>query len=186
MRVVPIAVTALAVAFALTACDDSGGDGGGDKTATSTAGAGSTAGSKSGTGCRLDGVGVQVGPASEAPAAGDTGIVPVTLTNRGATCTLQDFPGIELTTGDASYDVAGDKRAKPLKLTLKKGETATFTVTYVRGASGGKNSAAVTDMNISLPGSDAQAGYSWKYGDVSLKSGGKPDASVSSFQQAGD
>lgn len=179
MRVVPIAVTALAVAFALTACDDSGGDGGGDKTATSTAG------SKSGTGCRLDGIGVQVGPAGKAPAAGDTGIVPVTLTNRGATCTLRDFPGIELTTGSGSYDVPGDKRANPLKLTLKKGETATFTVTYVRGASGGKQSAAVTDMNISLPGSDAQAGYTWKYGDVSLK-GTKPDAMVSSFQQAGD
>ena len=129
---------------------------------------------------------MQVGPASEAPAAGDTGVVPVTLTNRGATCTLKGFPGIELTTGDASFEVAGNKAANPLKLTLRKGETATFAVTYVRGAAGGDKSAAVTDMNISLPGSDAQSGSAWKYGDVALKTAKTPDASVNAFQRAGD
>lgn len=180
MRAVPITVTALAVAFALTACDDGGDAGSSAPSAAKTK-------QSSGTGaCRLDGVGVQVGPASEAPAAGDTGVVPVTLTNRGATCTLKGFPGIELTTGDASFEVAGNKAANPLKLTLRKGETATFAVTYVRGAAGGDKSAAVTDMNISLPGSDAQSGSAWKYGDVALKTAKTPDASVNAFQRAGD
>lgn len=89
MRALPIAVsalTALVAALALTACDDGGsGDEGGKKADSSASSAGSSA-------CKADQVGQEVA-ASEAPAAGDTGSVSVTLTNRsGGDCTLEGFP----------------------------------------------------------------------------------------------
>ncbi|GDY64720.1 hypothetical protein SAV14893_041130 [Streptomyces avermitilis] len=66
MRAIPIAVTALAAALALTACD-SGGSGSGSSDQSSKAAS-----------CRF---GIEVEPGNAATTAGDTGNVPVTVTN---------------------------------------------------------------------------------------------------------
>ncbi|AZS85877.1 DUF4232 domain-containing protein [Streptomyces griseoviridis] len=172
MRATRLTVAALAAALLLTACDanDSGDD----------------SKSEVGGACALTGVGVQV-DASAAPAAGDTGNVTVTITNHGAECTVTGFPAVHLKAGGTTADVPEDKAAKPQKVTLAKDATASFTLTYVRGATGGSGSLAVRNGEFSLPGATAKHTFPWSYGDVALKGGAKtPDASVTPFQQAGD
>ncbi|MDQ1037858.1 hypothetical protein QFZ75_004274 [Streptomyces sp. V3I8] len=183
MRTLPIAVTALAATLALTlsACggDDSGG--GGDKKKTDSKA------SSSPTACAGDGLGQEV-VASEAPAAGDTGTVSVTLTNgTGADCTLEGFPTVGLEAGGTTLPVAPEKSAQPEKLTVKQDETVGFTITYVRGpADDAAKGAAVATATFGLPGADAELSFPWKYGEVALRSATEPDASVTALQRAGD
>ncbi|WP_445526584.1 DUF4232 domain-containing protein [Streptomyces cyslabdanicus] len=180
MRAIPLTVTALAAALLLTACG-SGGDTG--------SGSGSGSGEKNtdGTACRIGELAIQVGPANAAPAAGDTGNVPVTVTNRGARCTLEGFPGITLSAGDATATVPREGSGTPERLTLAKNDTAAFTLTYVRGEKGGAKGLAVTTLRLSLPGASGSRDFPWSYGPVQgKKSAGDPDASVTAFQQAGD
>ena len=182
MRAVPITVTALAAALLLTAC--SGGDdskSGGDSGSDSGSGASKAAGSA----CAFDNLGQEVGPVDAAPAAGDTGNVTVTLTNKGAECTLDGFPTVDLQAGDTSATVKKDAAAQAQKVTLPEQGTVTFTVTYVRGESGDK-SLAVKTVKYGLPGSTKTESFTWSYGDVALKGENEPDASVTGFQQAGD
>ncbi|MEU3347089.1 DUF4232 domain-containing protein [Streptomyces sp. NPDC006700] len=175
MRAIPLTVTALTAALLLTACGSGGGDAGsGDK---------NTAGRT----CRIGGVGVQVGPANAAPAAGDTGDVPVTVTNRGDRCTLEGFPGVTLSAGKATATVPQDTSGKPQRLTLAKDDTASFTLTYVRAKEGDTKSLAVTSLKLSLPGASDSQDFPWSYGPVQgKKNANDPDASVTAFQQAGD
>jgi uncharacterized protein DUF4232 len=176
MRATPLAVTALAAALLLTACSDDGGDGGESDT------------SRAASACTIDDVGIQVGPANAAPAAGDTGNVPVTITNRGAECVLDGFPAIDLSAGGTSSTVPVDKAAKATKQTLAEDGTTSVTITYVRGEKGGESSLAVKTLKVSLPsGADTQE-FPWTYGDVALKdtASGAPDASVGPFEQTGD
>ncbi|MGW3912780.1 DUF4232 domain-containing protein [Streptomyces sp. NPDC005070] len=182
MRALPIAVTVLAAALALTSCDG-GGSGSSEKS-------GDTAGSaKKATvaACAIADTAIQVGPANAATAAGDTGNIPVTLTNKGAGCTLKGFPGLTVEAGGTSADIEGDKSAAPEPLTLAKGDTATFTITYVRGAEGDAKTLAVKTLKIALPGAGTTQSFPWSYGPVAGKgSASEPNASVTPFQHAGD
>ncbi|MEV5430663.1 DUF4232 domain-containing protein [Streptomyces sp. NPDC052701] len=183
MRPLPTAVTAvtaaLAAALLLTACDN-GGEGsgdGGEKRSKEKAG---------GSACAVDTMGMEVA-AGAAPAAGDTGNVTVTLTNRGTRCTLEGFPGVDLVAGTASATVPAEEGAQERRLTLAENATASFTITYVRGEAGGEKSLAARKAVLTLPGATASQSFTWSYGDVALKGGaGEPDASVSAFQTAGD
>ena len=171
MRAIPLTVTALAAALALTACNNSGG--------------GSSR--KNSSACEIGKVSVQVGSASVAPAAGDSGEVPVSITNQSAPCTLDGFPGVTLKAGGTSASLSSLSGAKPEKLKLAKGDDATFSISYVRGKEGDKASLAATSMTVSLPGSDATESFPWKYGPVAGKgSAEKANATVGAFQQAGD
>ncbi|MEV2216878.1 DUF4232 domain-containing protein [Streptomyces sp. NPDC050997] len=176
MRAIPLAATALTAALLLTACDSGGGDD-----------SGSSSG-KAGGGCEIGRLGVEVGPANAAPAAGDTGNIPVSLTNQSAPCALDGSPGLALKAGDTVATVPAASGAKPEKLTLAKGESATFTLTYVRGATAGAKSLAAKTLEVSLPGdADTTKSFPWSYGAVELKGGGgAPDASVGPFTRAGD
>ncbi|MFC8433008.1 DUF4232 domain-containing protein [Streptomyces sp. NPDC057253] len=178
MRAAPLAVTALAAALLLTACDD-GGDSSADRASASP---------KSGSACAIGTVDLEVGPASVAPAAGDTGNIPVTLTNQSAPCTLEGFPAVDLNAADSTTSLPEDKAAQPQKLTLAKGDTTSFTITYVRGKAGAAGSLDVRTLKIALPGDGTQKSYKWSYGPVEGKSGNASDlnASVSGFTQAGD
>ncbi|WP_073947039.1 DUF4232 domain-containing protein [Streptomyces kebangsaanensis] len=177
MRAIPITLAALAAALLLTACDsgtDSGNKDSGSKNADLPA-------------CRIGELEVQVGPANAAPAAGDTGNVPVTLTNQGAQCTLEGFPDITLSAGGSTATVPEDRTAKPEKLTLAKGGTASFTLTYVRGEEGDAKSLPATSLKLGLPGTTGSQDHKWSYGPVQgKKDAGDPDASVTALQQAGD
>ncbi|MBV7695990.1 DUF4232 domain-containing protein [Streptomyces sp. TRM70350] len=161
---------ALAAALLLTACGGGEGDGGGQDTSA----------------CALDEVGVEVGPANAAPVAGDTGNIPVTVTNHGAECTLDGFPAVDLQADGTSVTVPADKAAKAQKLTLAKDTAATFTITYVRGGAGSEGSLDAKTVKVGLPGASATQSFEWPYGAVALVSGGAPDASVGAFLQAGD
>ncbi|WP_371598962.1 DUF4232 domain-containing protein [Streptomyces sp. NBC_00564] len=185
MRAIPIAVTALVAALTLTACSDGGGSDGGGSDTKATASA--TDAAAAATACEIGQVGLEVGPASEAPAAGDTGIVPFTITNSGDQCTLEGFPVIDLNAGESSATVAGDEAAQPEKLTLAKDDTATFTITYVRGDAADAKSLDAKTVKISLPGATTTKDFPWSYGPVAGKTeASDPDASVSPFQHAGD
>jgi hypothetical protein len=180
MRALPIAVVAAAAALTLTACDSGGSSSdsdGGKKASTASSAAASTA-------CKIDQIGIQVGPANAAPAAGDTGNVPVTLTNKGAECTLQGFPTVKVQDGGTSTDVPEEKSATPPKQTLAASGTASFTITYVRGTAGDGKSLAATTLKIGLPGAATTQSFKWSYGPLAGKT--DPNASVSSFQPAGD
>lgn len=187
MRALPIAVLAATAALTLTACDSGGDDSGTKSSTASTASAAARSGSGSSKACKIDEVGVQVGPANTAPAAGDTGNVPVTLTNRGAECALEGFPGIKVQDGGGSADIPADNSATPPKLTLAASGTASFTITYVRGTAGDGKTLDATTLKISLPGATTAQSFKWSYGPLAGKTG--PDdlnASVSAFQAAGD
>ncbi|MER5470349.1 DUF4232 domain-containing protein [Streptomyces sp. NPDC002935] len=182
MRALPIAVTVLAAALALTSCDD-GGSGDSGKSGGSSAPAKKAAVAA----CGIADAGIQVGPANAATAAGDTGNIPVTLTNKGARCTLKGFPGLSVQAGDTSADIVADEAAQPEQLTLAKGDTASFTITYVRGADGDAKTLAVKTLKIGLPGADTTQNFPWSYGPVAGKgSAGEPNASTTPFQHAGD
>lgn len=161
---------ALAAALLLTACGGGEGDSGGQDTSA----------------CALDEVGVEVGPANAAPVAGDTGNIPVTVTNQGTECTLDGFPAVDLHADGTSATVPTDKAATAQKLTLAKDTAATFTITYVRDEAGGDGGLDATTVKIGLPGASATQSFEWSYGPVALVAGGAPDASVGAFQQAGD
>ncbi|MGW4673757.1 DUF4232 domain-containing protein [Streptomyces sp. NPDC004324] len=179
MRVLPLVVLTAAAALTLSACDS----GGADKKDSG----GSTATAASSGVCAIDGIDFEVGPANTAPAAGDTGNVPVTLTNHGGRCTLEGFPGIEVQDSAKGTEVFADKSAKPQKITLAKDGTASFTITYVRGTAGDAKSLDATSLKISLPGAKDARRFKWSYGPLAGKTG--PDdlnASVSTFQPAGD
>ncbi len=171
MRAIPLTVTALAAALLLTACNDSGGDKNG----------------KSGSACEIGGVSLQIGAASVAPAAGDAGEIPVSITNQSTPCTLDDFPDVVLGGGGSKARVPVLKGAKAQKLKLAKGDSASFSISYVRGKEGAENALAAQTVKITLPGSDTSRTFPWKYGPVAGKADGSgPDASVSAFQQVGD
>ncbi|GHH26145.1 DUF4232 domain-containing protein [Streptomyces lanatus] len=177
MRATSLTVAALAAALLLTACDSGGDDGD----------TGKSKDAKAAGGCVAE-LAVEFGPGNAAPAAGDTGNVPVTVTNRGdADCTLTGLPGVEFEAGGAATAVPADEAAGAAaakqKTTLTKGATTSFTLTYVRGDKG----LAVETAKVRLPGADKAQSFKWSYGEVALKSDGKtPDASLSGFQQAGD
>ncbi|MER7180197.1 DUF4232 domain-containing protein [Streptomyces hyaluromycini] len=174
MRAIPLtvtAITAVTAALALTACNNGG----------------SGSSSKNSSACEIGKVSVQVGSASVAPAAGDTGEVPVSITNQSAPCTLDGFAGVTLKAGGTSAAVAAQAGAKADKLKLAKGDSATFSISYVRGKDGDGASLAATSMTVSLPGSDTTQSFPWKYGAVAGKrAADKPNAAVGAFQQAGD
>lgn len=173
MRAIPLTVTALAAALLLTACNGGGSKSGGS--------------SKNNSACEIGGVSVQIGSASVAPGAGDTGEVPVSLTNQSAPCTLDHFPTVLLGAGGTEAKVPALKGAKAQKLKLNKGDSASFTITYVRGKAGDKTSLAAKTVKITLPGTTTSRSFPWSYGPVAgQSSGGAPNASVSAFQQVGD
>ncbi|MEW2128873.1 DUF4232 domain-containing protein [Streptomyces sp. NPDC005435] len=174
MRAIPLTLTALAAALALTACDNGGGSGA----------AGSE--SKAGAACAAGAVSLQVGSASVAPAAGDSGQVPVSITNQSAPCVLDHFPGVTLHQDGRTEKLPVQEGATAQKLKLAKGDSANFTISYVRGADAAKGAKAAT-IEITLPGGGEPQSFPWKYGPVAAKAGKTaPDASVSAFQQAGD
>ncbi|WP_037850531.1 DUF4232 domain-containing protein [Streptomyces sp. NRRL S-340] len=177
MRAFPITVTAVAAALLLAACDSGDGSSGTDTGSKNTDNAA----------CRIGEVGLQVGPANAAPAAGDTGDVPVTLTNRGERCTLNGFPAVTLSAGSTSARVPEDRTGRPQELTLAKGDTASFTLTYVRGKEGDAKALGAASLKIALPGAGEDRTFKWSYGPVQgKKNAAEPDASVTAFQQAGD
>lgn len=178
MRAVPITVTALAAALLLTAC------GGGDDSASDdTKSTAPTDSAVAGSACDLA---AELGPVNAAPAAGDSGNVTVTLTNKGSDCTLDGFPTVELEADGTKVAVPADAAAAPQKLALPAQGTTSFTITYVRGEDGGEKSLAAKTVKYGLPGASATESFEWSYGAVSLKDEKTPDASVSGFQQAGD
>ncbi|MEU9350248.1 DUF4232 domain-containing protein [Streptomyces griseoloalbus] len=183
MRATPIAVPALASALLLlTACGTTGGDGQG--------GAEDGAGKQESTACSVDTVSVEVGAASVAPAAGDTGEVPVGLTNQGAACTLDGFPEVRLAgAGDAAtVEVPPAEGARAQKLTLAQGGSASFTLTYERGTRG-DGAFDAGKLHVGLPGSGSGSGskgFRWSYGPVAADGQGGHLVSVSAYQQTGD
>ncbi|WP_406726239.1 DUF4232 domain-containing protein [Streptomyces sp. GD-15H] len=179
MRAMPIIVTALLL---LTAC---GGEGGGD-------GAKNDA-KQASDACSLATVNMEAGPASVAPAAGDTGEVPVSLTNQSAACTLDGFPEVSLVAGGEPITLAPAEGATAQKLTLAEGESASFTISYVRGPEGAGRSLDAKTLEIGLPGDSATREFRWSYGPVAnLGEGGNEsggtaaDATVGAFQRSGD
>ncbi|MFE9449093.1 DUF4232 domain-containing protein [Streptomyces sp. NPDC006739] len=181
MRAMPLTVTALTAALLLTACNGGGGGGGGgSKSKQASGGSDSSA-------CKVGGVSLQVGSASVAPSVGDTGEVPVSITNQSAPCTLDGFANVDLRQDGVSDLVDHQAGAKPQKLKLNKGDSASFTISYVRGKTGDKLSLDAQKMLISLPGSTATQTFPWKYGSIAGKGqAANLKAGVSAFQQVGD
>ncbi|MFG3152188.1 DUF4232 domain-containing protein [Streptomyces sp. NPDC048219] len=172
MRTTEPALVAAAVtaALLLTACDS--GAGGGSSESTDDRGP---------VACRIAEMGVDIAP-SPAPAAGDTGTVAVNLTNRGPACTLDGFPAVTLTADGTPAEVPADEAATAQRLNLTADGTATFTLTYGRGGTGGL---AVSSAEFALPGDATTHRFPWSYGEVATE-GEAPDATVSAFQRAGD
>ncbi|MGY0068845.1 DUF4232 domain-containing protein [Streptomyces sp. QTS137] len=179
MRAMPIAVTAATALLLLTAC---GGEGGGDGAKDEN-----DAKQESGA-CSSATVSLEAGPASEAPAAGDTGEVPVSLVNQGAACVLDGFPEASLVVGGEPVALTPAEGATAQELTLAEDEAASFTITYVRGPEGAGESLDATSLRIGLPGESATRDFPWTYGPVAVREPAEAaaDASLSAFQRTGD
>ncbi|MGP2438306.1 DUF4232 domain-containing protein [Streptomyces sp. JW3] len=181
-RPTALAVSAVAALLlpVLTSCSDAEGGNADDR--------------GDGAACRIGGSGTEVA-ASPAPAAGDTGTVTVTLTNRGSECLLEGFPTVTLLVDGASKEIGREEGASTRQLTLAKDAAASFTLTYVRGEDDGAG-LDVRTARFALPGASATQDIPWSYGAVATKEGdgsgdesgdeGGPDATVSAFQQMGD
>ncbi|WP_030863322.1 DUF4232 domain-containing protein [Streptomyces sp. NRRL S-37] len=168
MRTTPLAVpAALTALLLLAACDTGGDDGKGESAA-----------------CSVDTVSMEVGPASVAPAAGDTGEVPVGLTNQSATCVLDGFPEVRLAGvgGSPTVEVPPAEGATAQRLTLAKGESASFTLTYERGTPG-DGAFDAESLRVGLSGTRT---FRWTYGPVASDGQAGHRISVSAYQQAGD
>ncbi|KJK37069.1 hypothetical protein UK15_23800 [Streptomyces variegatus] len=179
MRTFPLTLAAaLAATALLTGCSDD--KSGGDDV--------KNADRPSDAACAIGDMGVEVGDGA-APAAGDTGTVTVTLTNKGTQCTLKGFPAVDLLADDKTTSVSPDEGAKPQSLTLGKGGTTSFTITYVRGEADSPKSLDVHKASFTLPG-DTEAAHdlTWSYGEVARRDGdgGAAQASVSGFETSGD
>lgn len=181
MRTASIATAAaLLAALTLTACGGND-DGDGGNAAEETAKSDSTA-------CTADGVDLEVGPSSAAPAVGDEGAVPVTVTNTGAACTLKGIAGVELTAGDSSWKLQPQEGAsQETELTLEADQSMTFTISYVRGAADdAEKGAAVTQLDVTLPGDSTAHTFKWPDPEVAIKSADVLEATVGPFLPAGD
>ncbi|MER8221596.1 DUF4232 domain-containing protein [Streptomyces sp. NPDC094143] len=180
MRTFPLALTAaVASTLLLTACGGDTGGSGDDDT--------KNADPANGSACAPADLGVEVG-AGAAPAAGDTGTVTVTLTNKGAECTLKGFPAVDLLAESSTTDVLPEEGAQAQPLTLGKGATTSFTITYVRGEADPAKSLVVHAASFTLPGAPGDAHeLKWSYGPVARPDGGgQAQATVSGFESAGD
>ncbi|MEI5525209.1 DUF4232 domain-containing protein [Streptomyces brasiliscabiei] len=186
MRTAPTAIAAaLLAALTLTACGGSDEGDGGDDAKTGAA----TADSGKGTACTAAQAGFEVGPSSAAPAAGDEGAVPVTVTNKGRTaCALKGIAGVDLVAGDKSWALQPQEGAsQDTEVTLAGGQSMTFTVAYVRGAAGDtEKSAAVDQLKLTLPGDSKVSSFKWPDPEVAVKSESTLDATVGPFLPAGD
>lgn len=182
MRTTPAAATALLLAaLALTACGGGGDDSdvnGGDQDAKTSAP----------TACAADALKIEFGPGNPAPAAGDTGNIPVTLTNEGAPCVLEGVPASEVLRGDRSWPVAPDTTAgKGGKVNLAKDEAATFTLTYVRGAAGDEKKGVRPDeVTFKLTSDGETQSYDWPDEEIAVKSDGELDINVGPVLPSGD
>lgn len=186
MRIrLPAIAAALLAALTLTACSSGDGDGGGDDAKTGAA----TAEAGKGAACTAAQAGFEVGPSSAAPAAGDEGAVPVTVTNKGdAACTLTGVAQVELVAGEKNWPLAPqDGTSEDTEVTLEKGQSMTFTISYVRGVAGDPEKGAEVDkLSFSLPGETKANRYDWPDAEVAITSGGTLDATVGPFLPAGD
>ncbi|KDN77792.1 hypothetical protein DF19_02065 [Streptomyces olindensis] len=180
MRTLPLTLAAaLAATLLLTSCSEDAS--GGDDDAKN-------ADPANGSACAIGDLGVEVG-AGAAPKAGDTGNVTVTLTNKGAQCTLKGFPAVDLLAEDSTTSVSPEEGTKAQPLTLPKGGTTSFTITYVRGEADSAKSLSVHKVSFALPGATADAhDLPWSYGEVARRDGdgGAAQASVSGFESSGD
>ncbi|WP_326579432.1 DUF4232 domain-containing protein [Streptomyces sp. NBC_00481] len=186
MRTTPTAIAAaLLAALALTACGGGDGGDGGDDGKTSAA----TPESAKGSACTAAQAGFEVGPSSAAPAAGDEGGVPVTVTNKGdAACTLKGLAGVDLVAGGKSWALQPQEGASPdTEVTLEAGQAMTFTITYVHGVAGdSEKSAAVDELKLTLPGDSKVSSFKWPDPEVAVKSESTLEATVGPFLPAGD
>ncbi|WP_432054512.1 DUF4232 domain-containing protein [Streptomyces sp. bgisy022] len=178
MRALPVVTTATAVAalLLLTACGGDGGDGadgGGDE---KSAGRDTAA-------CTIDQVRLEAGPASLAPADGDTGEVPFTVLNQGDPCVLPGTPEVFLegVSGSERTDVPLVEGSKPRDVTLAHDGTASFVVTYVRGSAFDPG-----DLHFGLSPATATEKVPWTYGGIAATEDGGHQVSVSTYQQTGD
>ncbi|MEU6825624.1 DUF4232 domain-containing protein [Streptomyces atriruber] len=144
--------------------DSAGKDSGGEKPAPAgkdSAGSGSGSG-QSGKGgkCRTDNLDIT---ASDSTIDGDPdGTVAVTFKNGGADCGLSGFAGVDLKTsaGDISATRAG-QGASPM--TLKSGESVSFSISYPINDSGGSG-VKVTSLVVTPPGETKSFTTEWPGG----------------------
>ncbi|MGW0711087.1 DUF4232 domain-containing protein [Streptomyces sp. NPDC002643] len=187
MRTASIATAAaLLAALTLTACSGGGDDGDGGGSGEADSGK-NTSGSVAV--CTTADVGIEVGPSSAAPAAGDEGAVPVTVTNSGdAACVLKGIPAVELAAGDTFWKLQPqDGAAEDAELKLEAAGTATFSISYVRGVAGDTaKGAAVDSLKVTLPGNSEVKSFEWPDPEVAIKSEDELDATVGPFLPAGD
>ncbi|MER6160631.1 DUF4232 domain-containing protein [Streptomyces sp. NPDC001868] len=189
MRTAPTALAAaLLAALTLTACSSDGGEGGGGTGDDGKTGA-ATAESGKGGACTAAQAGFEIGPSSAAPAAGDEGAVPVTVTNKGeAACTLKGLAGVDLFAGDKSWALKPQEgAAQDSEVTLESGQSMSFTIAYVRGVAGDtEKSAKVDELRLTLPGDSKVNSFKWPDPEVAVKSESTLDATVGPFLPAGD
>ncbi|KND28986.1 MULTISPECIES: DUF4232 domain-containing protein [Streptomyces] len=186
MRTAPTAIAAaLLAALTLTACGGSDGGDGGEDGKTGAA----TPESTKGGACTAAQAGFEIGPSSAAPAAGDEGAVPVTVTNKGdAACTLKGLAGVDLFAGDKSWALKAQEGAsQDTEVTLEGGQSMTFTIAYVRGVAGdAEKSAAVDTVKLTLPGDTKVSSFKWPDPEVAVESESTLEATVGPFLPAGD
>ncbi|MET8690879.1 DUF4232 domain-containing protein [Streptomyces sp. NPDC004732] len=143
--------------------DTAGKDSGGEKPAPAgkdSAGSGSGSGSgQSGKGgkCRTDDLDIT---ASDSTIDGDTdGSIAVTFKNGGADCGLSGFAGVDLKTSAGSLSATrSGQGASPM--TLKSGESVSFSVGYPVNDSGGSG-VKVTSLVVTPPGETKSFSMEW-------------------------
>jgi hypothetical protein len=140
--------------------------GAGSKTPSSgSAGSKAPAGGASGSGaagiaaCATANLIPDVSAGSPTPSAEGNLSVTVSLVNKGDTCTLHGFAGVNLVTSVEATDVPRGSK-QPSTVTLAKGEGSVFTIWY-RPSPKGHPGDKVTTMTITPPGETHSVKMNW-------------------------
>ncbi|MDH6131651.1 hypothetical protein P3T37_001025 [Kitasatospora sp. MAA4] len=153
-----------------------GGTGGGSSSGTtgsSSGGAGSKTPSSGSTGsktpaaggtaataaCATDNLITDVSAGNATPPSQDMASVTVSFYNKGNTCTLDGFAGVDLATSLGATSVPRG-RNQPSAVTLAKSQDAMFTIWY-RSSPKGHPGATVTTMTITPPGETHSTKMTW-------------------------
>ncbi|MFI9273333.1 DUF4232 domain-containing protein [Kitasatospora sp. NPDC052896] len=136
-----------------------GGSSAGGAGAKAPAGGGAGAGRAAVASCATDNLIPDVSVGNATPPEADMRSVTVSFVNKGGTCTLYGFAGVNLVTSEGATDVPRGFQ-QPGTVTLAKGQGSTFTIWY-RTNPDGHPGAKVTTMTITPPGETHSVKMNW-------------------------
>lgn len=165
----PSGDSASAGTSATTAPSGSTSGGGPSGTQASSGGSG---GSGGGQHCRTADLSLAVAAGSGAQSVGSAGPVIIKMTNHGSgSCTMKGYPGVDLVGGGQKWSLSRQTSAAPHAVTLARGASTSFTITYMPFSPGSGQQLDVKTIVITPPNETHSTDVPWEFQPVLLQDG---------------